>query len=513
MSNKTISMLKLRQVIRLYNQGKGTKAIAGMLFISRNTIKKYLHIFLSSGLSYDAFSAMSDLELSQKFLVATHPEKSQRQIDLEALLPGICRELKRKGVTKEMLYRQYTEKYPEGYGISRFCGFIRLYLAQHRPVMHIEHKAGDKMYIDFTGQKLHLDNGDGTKTEVEVFVAILGCSQLTYVEAVASQKKEDLIRVCENSLIYFEGVPLVVVPDNLRAAVTKGSKYEAVLNESFACFAEHYSMTVLPARAYKPRDKSLVEGAVKLIYKTIFTKLDKRIFYDLSSLNAAIRVALEIHNNTPMYKREYSRRQQFEEIERDVLQDLNPIRYELKEQAQLTVWKNGYIRLGVDTHYYSVPYKYIGKTVKVLYSSQSVEVYYRHELIAQHVRNRRKYQYTTNTEHLASQHQFLTEWSAEKFISQAMDIHEDVAEYIAKLLEEKTYPEQAYKSCSGILSFSRRVGNERLIDACRCAQSFGQYGYRVIEEILNKRLDRLKLEDEAVRIPNHKNIRGKDYYQ
>lgn len=355
MSNKTISMLKLRQVIRLYHQGKGTKAIAGMSFVSRNTIKKYLHIFLSSGLSYESFSAMSDLELSQKFLVAAHPEKSQRQLDLEAMLPGICKELKRKGVTNEMLYKDYIAKYPEGYSISRFNGFIRLYLAQSRPVMHIEHKAGDKMYIDFTGQKLQLDNGDGTTTEVEVFVAILGCSQLTYVEAVESQKKEDLIRACENSLIYFEGAPLVVVPDNLRSAVTKGSKYEAVLNESFACFAEHYSMTVLPARAYKPRDKSLVEGAVKLVYKTIFTKLDKRIFYDLSSLNAAIRVALEIHNNTFMYKRDYSRRSQFEEIERDVLQSLNPIRYEIKEQAQLTVWKNGYIRLGVDTHYTVYP--------------------------------------------------------------------------------------------------------------------------------------------------------------
>jgi len=191
-----------------------------------------------------------------------------------------------------------------------------------------------------------------------------------------------------------------------------------------------------------------------------------------------------------------------------VLQSLNPIRYEIKEQAQLTVWKNGYIRLGVDTHYYSVPYKYIGKTVKVLYTSQLVEVYYRHELIVQHVRNRRKYQYTTNTEH-----QFLTEWSAEKFITQGMDIHEDVAEYIAKVLEEKTYPEQAYKSCSGILSFSRRVGNERLIDACWCAHGLGQYDYRIIEEILNKRLDKPKLEEDAAHIPSHKNIRGKDYYQ
>jgi len=308
MSNKTISMLKLRQVIRLYHQGKGTKAIAGMLFVSRNTIKKYLHIFLSSGLSYESFSGMSDMELSQKFLVAAHPEKSQRQLDQEALLPVICKELKRKGVTKEMLYKDYIAKYPEGYCTSSFNAFIRAYLAQSRPVMHIEHKAGDKMYIDFTGQKLQLDNGDGTKRDVEVFVAILGCSQLTYVEAVESQKKEDLIQACENSLIYFEGVPLVVVPDNLRSVVTKGSKYEAVLNESFACFAEHYSMTVLPARAYKPRDKSLVEGAVKLVYKTIFTKLDKRIFYDLSSLNAAIRVALEIHNTTPMYRTISSKR-------------------------------------------------------------------------------------------------------------------------------------------------------------------------------------------------------------
>ena len=131
-----------------------------MLFISRNTIEKFLHIFLSSALSYEVFSVMSDLELSQKFLVASHPEKNQCQVDLEAMLPDICKELKRKGVTKEMLYREYSEKHPQGYGISRLCAFIRLYLAQHRLVMHIEHKAGDKMYIDFTGQKLHLDNGD-----------------------------------------------------------------------------------------------------------------------------------------------------------------------------------------------------------------------------------------------------------------------------------------------------------------------------------------------------------------
>ncbi len=514
MSNKPISMLKLRQVIRLYHQGKGTRTIAEMLGMARNTVKKYLQIYHCSGMSYECFSAKSDFELNEMFQVsANQPEKSQRLLDLEAILPGLCKELKRKGVTKDMLYRQYKEKYPDGYSSSRFNGFIRLYIAQSRPLMHIEHKAGDKMYIDFTGQKLHLANEDGTSREVEVFVATLGCSQLTYVEAVASQKKEDLIKACENALHYFEGVPLVIVPDNLKSAVTKGSKYEALLNETFASFAEHYGATVLPARVYKPRDKSLVEGAIKLIYRGIFTKLDKRIFYNLQSLNSAIRVALEIYNNTPFSKREYGRRQLFEDVERVALQSLNPLRYELKEQVLATVMKNGYIRLGVDTHYYSVPYKHIGKKVKILYTSQTVEVYYRHELIASHARNRRKYQYTTDSQHLASQHQFLTEWSGEKFIAQAGEIHEDVAEYISKVLEEKAYPEQAYKSCSGILSFSRRVGEERLIDACRCAHSFGQYGYRVIEEILSKRLDKLKIEEETLQIPMHGNIRGKEYYQ
>ena len=349
------------------------------------------------------------------------------------------------------------------------------------------------MYIDFAGEKLYLHDIDGNRLSVEVFVAILGCSQLTYAEAVSSQKKEDLIKVCENALHYFEGVPQVIVPDNLKSAVTKGSKYEAVINTDFACFAEHYSASVIPARAYKPRDKSLVEGAVKLVYKNIYTKLDGRVFHDLDSLNAAIRVGLELHNNTPFSGRDYSRRQQFEEIEREALGKLNPFRYQIKEQAMVTVMKNSHVRLSKDVHYYSVPYQYIGKKVKILYTSHEVEVYFRYELIAKHSRHMRRYQYTTDSKHLASQHQFITEWHPESFLKRATEIDEDVASYIGKVLELKPFPEQAYKSCWGILSFARRVGNERLIDACRWADSFGQYSYRTIEEILYKRLDKLGL--------------------
>lgn len=514
MSNKPIQMQKLRQIIRLYCQGTGLKTIHSMVGTSRNTIKKYIRTLGTLGLSYDEFSSKSDSELSQLFSARpTSTKDNHRQEELEAMLPDLLRKLKKKGVTREMLHKEYLVKHPDGYARSRFNNYLNIHGHLSRPVMHLDHKAGDKMYVDFAGSKLQVTEVDGTERNVEVFVAILGCSQLTYVEAVESQKKEDFIKACENALHYFGGVPLAIVPDNLRSAVTKGSKYEAVLNDEFASFAEHYSITAIPARVYKPKDKSLVEGAVKLIYRSIYTRLDDRKFGDLQALNSAIISALEIHNNKPFSGRTYSRRDQFEDVEREALGPLNPLRYEIKKQSMVTVMKNGYVRLGEDVHYYSVPYKYIGKKVKILYTITQVEIFYRYTKIASHTRSRVKYHYTTDSDHLASQHRFLTEWTPEKFIAEATDIHEDVASYIAKVLENKPYPEQAYKSCSGILSFGRRVGEERLVEACRWADSLGQYNYLIIEEILRKKLDQLQHEADESQIPSHDNIRGKEYYK
>lgn len=514
MSNKPIKMNKLRQIIRLYCLGTGTKTIHGMLGTSRTTIKKYVRIWNSLCITHDEFNAKSDSELSVLFSTpAAKTALSPRMQELETLLPGYCKRLKKKGVTREALHLEYIQQYPQGYGRSRFNNAIHIYLQLSKPVMHLDHRAGDKMYIDLAGSKLQFYPAEGPERDAEVFVAILGCSQLTYVEAVESQRKEDLIRACENALHYFGGIPRAIVPDNLRSAVTKGSKYEAVLNDAFAAFAEHYAVTVVPARVYKPRDKSLVEGAVKLIYRSIYQRLEGRRFSELESLNAAIRSALELHNNKPFSGRSYSRREQFEEIEREALGLLNPIRYELHQQVMVTVMKNGYIRLGEDIHYYSVPYTHIGKKVKVLYTSGMVQIYYHYTQIAIHKRNRTKYHYTTDKNHLATQHRFLMEWTPEKFIQEAEQIHEDVARYISAVLEHKSYPEQAYKSCSGILSFARRVGHERLANACRWAENLRQYNYPIIEEILTKQLDGLQPEAEQGVIPSHKNIRRKDYYQ
>ena len=486
--------------------------------MSRNTVKKYLQKFQTLDLSYAEALELSDSELAGLFLgkPASMPIP-KRQSDLEKLLPSYCKRLKRKGVTRDMLHKEYLALHPDGYAQSTFKGYIQRYEQQCRPIMHLEHKAGDKVFIDFAGRKLSLvDRSTGEICEVEVFVAILPCSQLTYVEAVPSQKKEDLISACEHAFFYFEGVPQAIVPDNLRAAVTKSSKYEAVINDDFASFAGHYGCTVIPARAHKPRDKALVEGAVKLIYRSVYLRLEERVFHDLDTLNAAIRVALEVHNNTPFSGRDYSRREQFEEIERMYLGGLNPIRHELKKQSQVTVMKNGHVRLSEDAHYYSVPSKHIGKRVKLLYTSSLVEVYFNYEKIAEHPRNPSRFRYTTNADHLASHHRFQTDWSAEKFIREAVVIHPDVAAYISKVIESKAHPEQAYKSCSGILSFVRRVGAKRLINACRWAESYGLYNYPAIERILANRQDELPLEDETEinkDTPSHENIRGKGYYQ
>lgn len=334
MSNKSLSMNKIRQVLRCYASGKGTKTISSLLNVSRNTVKKYLQIYQKSQLDIDKVLSLDDASLFSLFQEKEKPPvPNERYEILRSLLPEYCKRLKKKGATRQMLHKEYLCQHPGGYARSRFGTFIQQYLDCSRPVMHLDHKAGDKMFIDYAGDKQSIINRDtGEILPVEIFVAIFPCSRLTYVEAVMSQRKEDLIHACENSLLFYGGTPLAIVPDNLKAAVKRSSRYEAELNDDFAAFAEHYGCAAIPARAYKPRGKALVEGAVKLIHRSIYPKLEGREFYDLESLNAAVRVALELHNNAPLTGRSYSRREQYEEIERDCMRPLNPIRFELKQR-------------------------------------------------------------------------------------------------------------------------------------------------------------------------------------
>ena len=514
MANKTLLMSRIRQIFRFHAQGRSKKQISILTGCSRNTVKKYLYKFIAQGLTYTEIDRMSDHELEQLFCPAEPAVVEERFEQLQKFLPDIEKQMKRKGMTLALQWEKYREQCSNSYGIAQFYKHYRDFIKKGRPVMHMEHKAGDKVFIDYAGEQLSVvDKESGELQQVEVFVAILGCSQLTYVEAVYSQKKEDLIKACEHALHYFGGVPAAIVPDNLRSAVTKSNRYEPVINETFADFAEHYGTVVLPARAYHPKDKALVEGAVKLIYRSIYTAVCDGMYHTLEALNTAIRQGLEVHNTAAFKGRDYSRRQQFDEIEKAALQPLPAYPYEFRQQAIVMVMKNGHVCLSADKHYYSVPYRYIGKRVKLLYTSSRVEIYAHYERIATHPRNGRKYQYTTDQEHLASAHRFLSDWTPEKFIEDARVIGEGVADFILMVFEHKQHPEQAYKSCSGILSLARKVGNARLISACKRAGEYGIYNYPIVVQILEKNLDRIEEEAEQVYMPQHDNIRGNDYYK
>lgn len=516
MANLTISMSKIRKILRMHSQSRSILSIAAHTDASRNTVKKYLLAFKASGFTFNEVDALNDKELEDFFGKSREHKPNGRMQSMLRCFPQVDKELKRTGVTRYMMWEAYRKEFPEGYQYSQFCFYYNQWKSRVNPVMHMEHKAGDKLYVDFAGQKLTVtDKQTGEVVEVEVFVAILGASQLTYVEAVSSQQKEDFIAACENTLLYMGGVPGAIVPDNLKAAVTKSSRYEPTLNETFADFADHYGTTILPARAYHPRDKALVEGAVKIIYTRIYAPLRKTVYHTIKELNLAIKVVLERHNNQLLQGRNYSRRQQFEEVERVALAPLPVLRYELKKQFHATVMKNGHVNLGVDKHYYSVPYRFIGKKVKLLYSGSSVEVFYHYERIAMHHRIKSPYMYTTDKDHMATTHQFVTDWTPDKFLVWAAAIHEDVRLYILRILERKQHPEQAYKSCVGILGFARKAGNERLAVACRRALDYGIYNYKTIQSILENKMDNYEdsLFADELPMPHHDNIRGEDYYK
>jgi transposase len=513
MSNTRLEMFQIKQIIRLDAESKSYHEISDMLGISRKTVTKYVLLFLSTKLSYEDIKSMSEEELNTLMAEQEKPNPDRLEI-LQSKFIDIEKELKSPGVTKQLLWSEYKIEHPDGYNYTQYCHYYNQWKKPSNATMHFDHKAGDKMFVDFAGNKLQIANKDtGETREVEVFVAILGASQLTYVEAVASQKKEDFIAVMTNALYFFGGVPSAIVPDNLKSAVTKADKYEPDLNRTFADFGMHYETTILPARSRKPRDKSLVEGAVKIVYTRIYAPLRNRVFFSIKDLNEAIWEELDNHNNTKFQGKDHSRRELFTQIEKQALKALPSTRYEIKNYVNATVYKNSYIWLGCDKHYYSVPFRYIGKKVKIEYSRSKVAVYYDYERIAYHTRVQGSYGYTTIDEHLPSHHQFFNDWCPEKFLSWASSVGELTVKVNSIILESKTHPEQAYKSCVGILSYGKKVGYERLEQACRRADEFGSYSYRTIKNILTNNYDSLSKEKQnQYQLPIHENVRGSQYY-
>ena len=523
MARKRIRMEKIRNIIRYsMSTDMSERQIARALNVSRTVVSKYAGAFKVSDLELEQIKAMSDSELVARLEGMEKRPKSARYHDLHERFPGFLTMLrKKKGMTLQLLWEDYRTESENGYEYSQFCYHFHRWRKATSVSMHMDHKAGDKMFVDYAGEKLsYTDPVSGKEHPVEVFVAILGASELTYVEATESQKGEDWIRSNERALWYFGGSTQALVPDNIRSAVSRSDRYEPGINPTFDDFAAHYGLVIVPARVRKARDKALVENAVRLVYQRIYARLRGR-FTSLGQLNEAIWDLLETHNNRKFQRLPNSRRQLFEEIESPTLRPLPTERYPMKNTHLATVGYNYHVELTDDRHYNIVPYYLRDESgekttkVKMVYDQRVVAIYYDNVRIAQYMRDRTANGYTTLEEHMPPNHRWYAKWSADRFHRWAKALGESVEQVIEKVFESRRYPQQAYNTCMGVLNLEKKYGARRLNSACKRALSFGMYSYRRIENILKRGLDEDSQTEpglENAPLPVHENVRGSDYY-
>ena len=516
MANQIISMNKLRKLLKYCLEGMSLRQISKLTGMSRNTIDKYKDLFDQHPLSYKELLKLTDKELYSIVLPPALNERADLQI-LYGLFPVMEEKLKRVGVTKLLLWEDYKTQNPTGLQYSRFCEHFSRYLKSQHISYVLDHKAGDKLMIDFAGKKLHIINPEtGELIWVEFFVAILPCSGYTYAQACISQQSQDFLACLSNCLSYIGGVPAAIVTDNLKPAVNRASRFDPEINQSMSDFADHYDTVILPTRARKPKDKALVESAVNILYTRVYAPLYDQHFYSLLELNKEIFKLVDRHNEIAFQKKDYSRGQQFEKIERQTLKSLPAQAFELKKYQKAKVHPNCHVFLSEDKHNYSVPFQYVGKEVSISYTVQSVEIYHKFDRIATHERRKAAHKYTTNTAHLHPNHQYYSNWSEEFFLNQGISIGQNTCVVMRQLLSQCKHPEQGFKSCQGVLRLAKSYGDDRLENASTLCLHYDFVSYRKLENILYRGYDKLNLnetEHQNQLTIFHDNIRGESYYK
>ncbi|MCB5260598.1 MAG: IS21 family transposase [Candidatus Cloacimonetes bacterium] len=512
----TLDPMDLKQIITLKRDGMSNRQIGEMLDISRNTVNTYIHFFKACGHHFDELLKMENAQLEELFTSKT-TIRNPRFDQLMLYFDKVNAARNHPGFTFLFHHNQYKQEVANPYSYTQFMEHYKRKFAKVKGSMKLEHEAGKEVFIDYAGKKLHIvDRETGKRIPVEMFIAILPSSQYTYAEATMSQKREDMIGSMGNTFSFFGGVPKAIVSDNLKSAVTRASKYEADINRTFKDFALHYSCVINPTRSYSPQDKALVENAVQLVYQRIYYPMREMVFFSLEDLNREVRRRLADYNNLLFQRKQASRKELFQSVERGYLKPLPAERYEIKDYRRAKVQKIGYVYFSPDKSYYSVPYRYIGKTTLIHYTKSTVEIYYDYQRIAFHKRNPSMGVYNTNKDHLSSTHKAYTEWSPDYFRKLASKHGNDVMAIIDALVTNRDYPEIFYKRAMGIIQLHRVYGSERLNSACKRALYLGTDSYKHISNILKNGKDKEPLIMELAtdpHIPKHENIRGASNYK
>jgi transposase len=505
-------MRKLREILRLkYVRRMGHRAIARACGVGVGTVSEYVSRARDAGLSWPLPADLDDGSLEARLFATPEPKR-------ERIPPDVARihqELKRTGVTLQLLWEEYLEVHPEGYRYSQFCEIYRRWAKKLKPSMRQVHRAGEKTFIDFSGKQPHIvDRRTGEEIPVELFVAALGASSFTYAEATESQQLPCWVGAHMRMSEYFGGSTEIWVPDQLKSGVTKPCRYEPGINRTYQELAEHYGAVVIPARPAKPKDKAKIESGVLVAQRWILARLRDQTFFSITELNQAIWKLLEELNDRPMQKLGVSRRQLYEQLDRPALKPLPTQRYEIADWKWCTV--NIDYHVEVDHHYYSVQHQLRGEKVEARFTKSTVEIIYKGKRITSHRRSYERGRHTTKAEHMPRSHRAHAEWTPSRLIRWASKTGPATGHLVAEILRSRPHPEQGYRACLGIMRLERRYGAERLEVASRRAKHLRSYSYRTVKNILSSAQDRLPFDEPAVQstspTPVHANIRGASYY-
>jgi transposase len=511
MAAERLSMRKVKETLRQHAEGRSARSIAQSLGVAHSTVLEYLRRARAAGVTWPLPVELTETELEQRlFPLPPAPTRAARPLpDWSAL----HQELRRKGVTLQLLWLEYKAAHPEGYQYSQFCAHYRRWCGRLDLVLRQEHQAGEKAFVDFAGQTVPVvDRESGEVREVQIFVGVLGASNYTYAEATGTQELPEWIGAHVRMYAYFGGVPQLTVPDNLKTGVRHACYYEPDLNPTYHELATHYGTTILPTRTARPRDKAKVEVGVQVVERWILARLRHHTFFGLAELNHEIRRLLEELNDRPFKKLVGTRRTLFAALDQPALRPLPPVPYEYAR------WKKARVNIDyhieVLGHYYSVPYLLVREEVDVRLTARMVEVLHRGRRVAAHCKSDRRGGFTTEPAHRPKAHQRHLEWTPSRILRWAAQTGSHTAALAQHMLESRPHPEQGYRACLGLFRLGQRYSAPRLEAACARALALGTVSYRSVKSILQHGLDRVSLEPQTpFALPrDHHHVRGATYY-
>jgi transposase len=495
-------MEKAREILRLsYELGLSQRDVAQGTGCSLGKVSAVLAKVREAGIADPL--ALRSKELGS---LLYPPVKQQEGAKVEPDLEYIDREMKRKGVTLFLLWEEYKTEHPDGYMYTQFCKRYREYRKKNQVYLRKVYKAGERVLVDWAGLTMHYADGNEKNYQAYLFVATLPASAYLYTEPFRDMKLESWIDAHIRAFEYFEGVPHLIVPDNTKTAVKKAAYYEPELNRTYQDMAGHYGAVIVPARPFRPTDKAPVETGVQIVERRIIAKLRLRQFLSFQELREAVQVELELLNTQAFQKLPGNRRSTFLETEKHELMGLPVSRYECAHWKEARVAFDYHVALD-KSHFYSVSYRYVGKQVKIRSTSHTVEVFYEGERIACHVRSYDPHRrYITDPQHMPEHHRAVADWTPERFIAWAGKTGEQTKSSITALLGHWEHPEQAFKTCAGILRLAQTVQPVKMEKACALAMEYQVYSYTPFTRLLAKGAENPPLPIQ------HENVRGSEYY-